>query len=166
LLIQRRGPTQLSREYGLDHTTVRRAIRDLEAEDLVVVLRGDRRRLELGVVPMPTPPEIMAEVLRGIEDLRALRVWLASDAARAALGRCAHLDYTLGLLDMSRRWAEVFTATHSKLMESLTLDSWLHDMLKIIEEAAPGAKPKILERVRRGRWDCQTHARYRPAAHS
>jgi hypothetical protein len=90
----------------------------------------------------------MGEVMSVIEDIRVMRAWLASDEGRATLKTPARLNYTLALFDKRLRWAETFVVTRSKLLELITVEVWLQDMLAIIEEEAPGAKARILERIR------------------
>jgi hypothetical protein len=52
------------------------------------------------------------------------------------------------IFDRRLRWAETFVATRSKLLELITVEVWLQEMLAIIEEEVPGAKARILERIR------------------
>src|SRR5262249_35554183 len=93
--------------------------------------------------------------LRAVMRLAAV-VWLASDAGRAALGPRAYLDDTLGLVDMRRRWVAVSIATHSELLEVITVD------------AAPRARWMSLGRRRWRRAGCGSApvgAKMRPPWH-
>jgi IclR helix-turn-helix domain len=83
------GPSEIARRYGLNHSTVSRAIRALEHQDLVAVVLGNRCQPSLPQIPPPTvdaPIDVMGEVMEVIHDIRAMRLWLASDEARATLG--------------------------------------------------------------------------------
>lgn len=151
LLAQGLGPSEIARQYGLNHSTVSRAIRALEHQDLVAVVLGNRCQPKLPEVPPPAldaPIDVMGEVISVIQDIRVMRAWLDSDEGRATLKTPARLNYTLALFDKRLRWAETFVATRSKLLELITVEVWLQEMLVIIEEEAPGAKARILDRIR------------------
>jgi hypothetical protein len=151
LLAQGLGPSEIARQYGLNHSTVSRAIRALEHQDLVAVVLGNRCQPNLPEVPPPAldaPIDVMGEVMGVIEDIRVMRAWLDSDEGRSTLKTPTRLNYTLALFDKRLRWAETFVATRSKLLELITVEVWLQEMLAIIEEEAPGAKARILDRIR------------------
>jgi hypothetical protein len=91
----------------------------------------------------------MGEVMEVIHDIRAMRVWLASDEARATLGTPARLGYTLALFDKRLRWAETFLNARSKLLDLISVDVWMQEMLQMIaEEGGPHLKERLLERIR------------------
>jgi hypothetical protein len=65
LLGQGLGPSEIARRYGLNHSTVGRAIRALEHQDLVAVVLGNRCQPSLSQIPPPTvdaPIDVMGEV--------------------------------------------------------------------------------------------------------
>jgi hypothetical protein len=145
------GPSEIARRYGLNHSTVSRAIRALAHQDLVAVVLGNRCQASLPEIPPPTvdaPIDVMGEV-EVIHDIRAMRVWLASDEARATLGTPARLGYTLALFDKRLRWAETFLNARSKLLDLISVDVWMQEMLQMIaEEGGPHLKERMLERIR------------------
>jgi IclR-like helix-turn-helix domain-containing protein len=152
LLGQGLGPSEIARRYGLNHSTVSRAIRALEHQDLVAVVLGNRCQPSLPQIPPPTvdaPVDVMGEVMGVIEDIRAMRLWLASDEARATLGTPARLGYTLALFDKRLRWAETFLNARSKLLDLISVDVWMTEMLEMLaEEGGPHLKERMMERIR------------------
>ena len=84
-----------------------------------------------------------------IQDIRAMRVWLASDEAKATLRTPARLWYTLALFDKRLRWAETFLNARAKLLELISVDVWIQELLQMIaEEGGPHLKARMLERIR------------------
>jgi hypothetical protein len=151
LLGQGLGPSEIARRYGLNHSTVSRAIRALEHQDLVAVVLGNRCQPSVPQIPPPTvdaPIDVMGEVLEVIHDIRAMRVWLASNEAKATLGTPARLGYTLALFDKRLRWAETFLNVRSKLLELISLDVWSQELLQMLAEEGPHFKERMLERIR------------------
>ena len=149
LLGQGLGPSEIARRYGLNHSTVSRAIRALAHQDLVL---GNRCQPSLPQIPPPTmdaPVDVMGEVVEVIQDIRAMRVWLASDEARATLGTPARLGYTLALFDKRLHWAETFLNARGKLLGLISVDVWMQEMLQMIaEEGGPHLRERMLERIR------------------
>jgi IclR helix-turn-helix domain len=152
LLGQGLGPSEIARRYGLNHSTVSRAIRALAHQDLVAVVLGNRCQPSLPQIPPPTvdaPVDVMGEVVEVIHDIRAMRVWLASDEARATLGTPARLGYTLAVFDKRLRWAETFLNARGKLLDLISVDVWIQEMLQMIaEEGGLHLKERMLERIR------------------
>jgi hypothetical protein len=152
LLGQGLGPSEIARRYGLNHSTVSRAIRALGHQDLVAVVLGNRCQPSLPQIPPPTvdaPVDVMGEVVEVIQDIRAMRLWLASDEARATLRTPVRLTYTLALFDKRLRWAETFLNARSKLLDLISVDVWMQEMLQLIaEEGGPHLKERMLERIR------------------
>ena len=152
LLGQGLGPSEIARRYGLNHSTVSRAIRALEHQDLVAVVLGNRCQPSLPQIPHPTvdaPVDVMGEVMEVIQDIRAMRVWLDSAEAKSTLKTSARLAYTLALFDKRLRWAETFLNARSKLLDLISVDVWMQEMLQMIaEEGGPHLKERMLERIR------------------
>jgi IclR helix-turn-helix domain len=148
LLGQGLGPSEIARRYGLNHSTVSRAIRALEHQDLVAVVLGNRCQPNLPQIPPPTvdaPIDVMGEVIEVIQDIRAMRVWLDSAEAKSTLKTSARLAYTLALFDKRLRWAERFLAARSKLLDLISVDVWMQEMLQMIaEEGGPHLKERML----------------------
>ena len=152
LLGQGLGPSEIARRYGLNHSTVSRAIRALAHQDLVAVVLGNRCQPSLPQIPPPTvdaPVDVMGEVVEVIQDIRAMRVWLDSEEAKSTLKTSARLGYTLALFDKRLRWAETFLNARSKLLDLISVDVWMQEMLQmIVEEGGPHLKERMLERIR------------------
>jgi DNA-binding transcriptional regulator LsrR (DeoR family) len=148
LLGQGLGPSEIARRYGLNHSTVSRAIRALEHQDLVAVVLGNRCQPSLSQIPPPTvdaPIDVMGEVMEVIQDIRAMRVWLDSAEAKSTLKTSARLACTLALFDKRLRWAERFLAARSKLLDLISVDVWMQEMLQMIaEEGGPHLKERML----------------------
>jgi hypothetical protein len=84
-----------------------------------------------------------------IQDIRAMRVWLDSAEAKSTLKTSARLAYTLALFDKRLRWAETFLNARSKLLDLISVDVWMQEMLQMIaEEGGPHLKERMLERIR------------------
>jgi hypothetical protein len=155
LLAEGLGVTDIARRYGVNHSTISSAVRALDHQDLVAVALGNRCQPKIPEVPVPdlqAPVDVMGEVMSVIEDIRHMRAWLVSDEAKAALKTQARVNYVIALFDKRLRWAETFISTRSKLLELITFDHWLNEMLAIIE--AEGRCPKcgtvlnLKERIR------------------
>ncbi len=151
--------SEIARQYGVTHSTVSRATRALGHEDLMAVVLGGRCQPKLPEVPAPdldAPVDVMAEVVSVIEDIRHMRAWLASEEAKVALKTPVRVSYAIALFDKRLRWAEAFVSTRSKLLELISVDHWLREMLAIVEEVGrcpkcgedTHARERVLERIR------------------
>jgi hypothetical protein len=112
------------------------------------VVLGNRCQSSLPQIPPPTvdaPIDVMGEVIEVIQDIRAMRVWLDSAEAKSTLKTSARLAYTLALFDKRLRWAERFLAARSKLLDLISVDVWMQEMLQMIaEEGGPHLKERML----------------------
>jgi hypothetical protein len=103
--------SEIARRYGVNHTTVSRAIRALEHQDLVSVVLGNRAQPTVPDVPTPTldaPVDVMGVVMRVIGDIEAMRLWLNSEDAKAVLTLWARYRLSHAC---PRRVATLFSAT-------------------------------------------------------
>jgi hypothetical protein len=95
------------------------------------------------------PIDVMGEVVEVIQDIRAMRAWLDSAEAKSTLKTSARLAYTLALFDKRLRWAETFLNARSKLLDLISVDVWMQEMLQMLaEEGGPHLKERMLERIR------------------
>jgi hypothetical protein len=79
----------------------------------------------------------MGEVISVIEELRGIRAWLDSEAGQLLAPR-ARIDLILSVADRKLRWAESVVSTRGRLLELVSVEVWLQELLVILDEVAPG----------------------------
>jgi hypothetical protein len=95
------GISDIARRYSVNHSTISRAVRALDHQDLVAVALGNRCQPKVPKVPAPdlqAPVDVMGEVMSVIEDIRHIPAWLVSDEVKASLKTPARVNYVIALL--------------------------------------------------------------------
>jgi hypothetical protein len=150
--ILRKGlrPVEIARQYQVNQGMVSKAIRKLSYLELFDVVRLGQWKpasFEIAPVPLDAPVDVIGVLNSVLSDAMAMRVYLETDEGRtlAARMRFQTLDKSMAA---RLNWADSFVRNRAKLLELISVDQWLNEMLAIIEQEGPGLKERVVERVR------------------
>jgi hypothetical protein len=112
---------------------------------------------QLPAPDLQSPIDIQQEAVEIGEDLRAMRAWLVSDEAKAALKTASRVGLVISLFDKRIAWVNAFLAQREKMLRMLGTDAWIHELFALLDEEdhcphchqALQQKARIMERIRR-----------------
>jgi hypothetical protein len=141
---------QIARMYRVSRSAISQAIRAVPRTALIEVLRSRAGASPVDVRPVPAPRavDVMGVVLGVLEELRDLRRVLASTEAQVVLNLGQRLQLRLATVDRTLRWAESFLAANKHLMEVVSFDLVLKELVSVLDEVDPALREKFLARVR------------------
>jgi DNA-binding MarR family transcriptional regulator len=151
---------ELARRYGCSRSTASRAVRSLSVAELSSLVLGKSPRTESLGLPAPdlqSPIDIQQEAVEIGEDLPAMRAWLMSDEAKAALRTPTRVTFVISLFDKRINWVNSFLSQREKMLKMLGTDAWIHELFAMLDEEddcphchqALQQKARIMERIRR-----------------